>query len=165
MAAVQLTSTPAAATNPAITLSERGRRASPNSTTPSAASLLNWRVNEQSAGVTTVPELAPGASTTLSLQHPFGSAGVFHVVCQLEANDDLPPDNEAQLLVEIYERLPVLLVEDPLSTEALDNDTPFILAALGSRKDGAKLDWRSVFEPTVIIVVGGAVAFVALAQV
>ncbi|MCI0364780.1 MAG: BatA domain-containing protein, partial [Phycisphaerales bacterium] len=72
-----------------------------HSTTPSAATLLNWRVNGQSAGAATVPELAPGASTVLSLGHQFGSAGAFDVVAQLEADDDLTPDNEAHLLVEI----------------------------------------------------------------
>jgi len=121
-----------------------------HSTTPSAATLLNWRVNNQAAGVTTVPELTPGASTTLSLSHPFPGAGAFDVVCQIEANDDLPADNEAHLLVEIYERLPVLLIEEPVSAESVENDTPFILAALGARKGDAPRDWRSVFEPTVL---------------
>ena len=119
-----------------------------HSAAPSAATLLNWRVNNQPAGVTTVPELAPDASTSLSLSHQFGSAGEFDVVCQLEANDDLLPDNQAHLFVEIYDRLPVLLVED--SAESAESDTPFLLAALGARKTDTKREWRSVFEPTVI---------------
>jgi len=72
----------------------------------------------------------------------------FDVVCQLEANDDLLPDNQAHLFVEIYDRLPVLLVED--SAESAESDTPFLLAALGARKTDTKREWRSVFEPTVI---------------
>ena len=121
-----------------------------HSATPSAATLLNWRVNNQSAGVTTVPELAPEASTTLSLSHSFTAAGAFELVCQLEANDELPADNVAHLLVEIYERLPVLLVEDAASPDSLESDRPFILAALGARPGEAARDWRSVFEPTVV---------------
>lgn len=122
-----------------------------HSAKPSGTTLLTWRVNGQSAGSATVPELAPGASTTLSLNHQFDAVGPSEVRCQLEAVDDLPADNEGRLLVEIYERLPVLLVEDPVSPEPLQNDTPFVLAALGGRKspDG-KREWRSVFEPTVI---------------
>jgi len=122
-----------------------------HSAQPSAATLLAWRVNGQSAGANTVAELAPGASTTLSLSHQFDAVGPFEVTCHLEADDDLRADNEGRLLVEIYERLPILLVEDPASPEPLQNDAPFVLAALGQRKgsDG-KRDWRSVFEPTVI---------------
>jgi hypothetical protein len=116
----------------------------------SAPALLNWTVSGVSAGAATVPELAPGASTTLRLSHAFAAAGQFDVTCHLEASDDLPGDNEAHLLVEIYERLPILLVEDPASAEALENDAPFVLAALGSRRTGDKAAWRSVFEPTVI---------------
>lgn len=117
---------------------------------PSAATLLTWRVNGQPAGVTTVPELAPGANTTLSLGHQFDSAGAVDVTCHLEAVDELAADNQARLLVEIYERLPVLLVEDPVSSEALENDAPFVLAALGAANTEAKREWRSVFEPTVV---------------
>src|SRR5688572_16664107 len=117
----------------------------------SGATLLAWRVNGQSAGANTVPELGPGASTTLSLSHQFDAVGPFEVTCHLEADDDLRADNEGRLLVEIYERLPILLVEDPASPEPLQNDAPFVLAALGQRKSSdGKREWRSVFEPTVI---------------
>jgi hypothetical protein len=117
---------------------------------PSAATLLTWRVNGQPAGVTTVAELAPGAATSLSLSHQFDAAGTFDVTCQLEAGDDLPADNQAHVLAEIYERLPILFVEDPVSSEPLENDAAFVLAALGARKGDAKREWRSVFEPAVI---------------
>src|SRR5688572_20962070 len=117
----------------------------------SGATLLAWRVNGQSAGANTVPELGPGASTTLSLSHQFDAVGPFEVTCHLEADDELRADNEGRLLVQIYERLPILLVEDPASPEPLQNDAPFVLAALGQRKSSdAKREWRSVFEPTVI---------------
>jgi len=122
-----------------------------HSAQPSAATLLAWRVNGQSAGANTVPELAPGASTTLSLSHQFDAVGPFEVTCHVEADDDLRADNEGRLLVEIYDRLPILLVEDPASPEPLQNDAPFVLAALGQRKSSdGKREWRSVFEPTVI---------------
>jgi len=37
--------------------------------TPSAATLLAWRSGDQSLGVANIPELGPGASTTVSLAH------------------------------------------------------------------------------------------------
>jgi hypothetical protein len=116
-----------------------------HSAQPSAATLLAWRVNDQSAGANTVPELAAGASTTLSLSHQFDAVGPFEITCHLEADDELRGDNESRLLVEIYDRLPILLAEP------LQNDAPFVLAALGQRKSSdGKREWRSVFEPTVI---------------
>ena len=118
-----------------------------HSPTASATTLLSWRVNGEGIGVTTVPELAPGASTSLSLAHQFGSPGSFDLTCHLETSDELAADNEAHLLINIYERLPVLIVEDPPNEGP--SDATFILAALGARKD-AEHRWRSVFEPTVI---------------
>ena len=121
----------------------------------SAATLLSWRVNDQSIGVTTIPELAAGASTTVSMQHSFGAAGLFDVTCELGAKDDLGADNEAHLLVEVFERLPVLLVEDARAAESLELDSSFILPALGAKHSPSAINrspgkWRSVFEPALI---------------
>lgn len=116
----------------------------------SSATLLTWRVGEQPAGVVTVPELVAGASTSVTLSHQFPSAGTFDVSCQMEAADDLKADNSAHRLVEIFDRLPVLLVEDSKDAESLEADAPFVLAALGARGKQAGSEWRSVFEPTAI---------------
>jgi hypothetical protein len=118
-----------------------------HSATASGATLLTWRANGESIGVTTVPELAPGASTMLSLEHSFASAGSFSVSCHLEAADELLADNDGYLLVDIFERLPVLVVEDPPAEGPAD--AAFILAALGAQQS-SDTRWRSVFEPTVI---------------
>jgi hypothetical protein len=136
------------AANQALTFTATVQNHSPQ---PSAATLLNWRVNGQPAGANTLPELGPSASTTLTLSHQFDAVGPFEVSCRLETDDELSADNEGRLLVEIYERLPILFVEDPASAEPLQNDAPFVLAALGQRKTSeGQRDWRSVFEPTVI---------------
>lgn len=118
---------------------------------PSAPTLLSWRVDEQSIGVATVPELAPEASTRLSLSHPFPAAGTFDVRCALEARDSLVADNEAHLLVQVFDRVPVLFVEARAAKEPLQTDAAFVLAALGARQPGAAGPaWRSVFEPTIV---------------
>jgi hypothetical protein len=122
-----------------------------HSAKPSPSTLLTWRVNDQDVGTVTVPGLAAGASTVLSLAHDFPTPGAFEVSCRLDASDVLPSDNQGHLLVQIFEQLPVLLVEDSISSEPLEKDAPFVLAALGARRsaDGTR-EWRSVFEPTVI---------------
>ena len=76
------------------------------------------------------PNSRRARAPTLSLSHQFDAAG-FEVTCHLEAKDALRADNEGHLLVEIFERLPVLLVEDPASPDPLQNDSAFVLAALG----------------------------------
>ena len=118
---------------------------------PSAPALLRWQVGDESLGLTTIPELAPGATTSVSVSHQFAAAGTFDVTCQLENKDALLPDNEGHLLVEVVAHLPVLLVEEPNTAEPLETDSAFVLAGLGARKaDRAGAGWRSVFEPTLI---------------
>ncbi len=121
------------------------------STAPSSATLLSWQANGQALGVTTVPELAPGASTSVSLAHSFSEAGLSEVTCRLEAKDALIPDNEARLLVQVFDLLPVLIVEEAAKSAPLEADSTFVLAALGASKArSGESTWRSVFEPTVI---------------
>jgi hypothetical protein len=121
-----------------------------HSTEPAAATLLSWSVDGQGAGVNSVPGLAPGASTVLSFNHLFTAPGTHEVTAQLDATDILAADNRGRVLVDIYDRLPVLLVEDPFSPEPLENSATFVLAALGAQRDRAEHEWRSVFEPTIV---------------
>ena len=117
---------------------------------PSAATLLSWRVNDQAAGVATVPPLDPGAETTLTLTHPFTAAGVFDVVAQIEPHDDLPGDDAGHCLVDVFDRLPILIVTERAADRSLETDVGFVLAALGVRSGNAEAGWRSVFDPTVV---------------
>ena len=113
----------------------------------SRATLLNWRVNGESVGVATIPELAPGAVTTVNINHLFSSAGIFKVACDLEGADALPADNRSMLAVEIFERVPILLVDDAPSADVIESESAFLMAAFGRR---GRETWRSVFEPAVI---------------
>ncbi|MDB6152389.1 MAG: hypothetical protein JWL90_842 [Chthoniobacteraceae bacterium] len=139
---------PFAAINQALNLTAQVQNHGSHS---SGATLLTWQAAGQPLGITTIPELAPGASTSLSISHQFSAPGLFDITCRIEARDALPADNEAHLLVEVYQQLPVLLVEESNTAGPLEKDSAFVLAALGARKtDGVKTDWRSVFEATVI---------------
>jgi aerotolerance regulator-like protein/VWA domain-containing protein/CARDB protein len=114
---------------------------------PSASALLTWQLNGESIGVSTVPELAPGAATMLSINHLFSAPGTFKITCALEATDALPADNQSALIVEIFERVPILLVDDAPSADMMESESAFLLAAFGRRGNET---WKSVFEPTVI---------------
>jgi hypothetical protein len=116
----------------------------------SAATLLAWRIDGQQVAVSTVSPLGPGESTSVSLGHAFSGPGTFAVTCALEAKDALPQDDEGTLLAEVFEKLPILIVENPLSDDPLEQDGSFILTALGAGPGSAQGGWRSVFEPMVV---------------
>jgi hypothetical protein len=83
------------------------------------------------------------------VSHSFESTGAFEVSCQLEVADALAADNQGYLHVQIFERLPILLVDDP--NERVETDTPFVLAALGARtNDRSQPGYHSVFEPHTV---------------
>jgi hypothetical protein len=89
--------------------------------------------------------------TTVSINHLFSSAGTFKVQCEIEGADALSGDNRSMLIVEIFERMPILLVDDAPRADMADSESAFVLAAFGRRAGSeAGAAWRSVFEPTVI---------------
>lgn len=116
----------------------------------SASALVSWSVNGAPAGVATLPPLNPGASTTISLTHVLAAPGTLEVRCQLDVADALTADNEALVLVDVFDRLPILWVDESGASEDTETDQSFFLAALGLTKEGASQGWRSVFEPTVL---------------
>src|SRR6185503_3171819 len=105
----------------------------------SAATLLNWRINGEAIGVATIPELAAGATTAVSVNHLFPVAGIFHATCNIESGDALPADNDAVQIVEIFERVPILLVDDSQSADVAESESAFVMAAFGRR---GKEAWR-----------------------
>lgn len=135
---------PFGAVNQSLTFSAQVQNRSPE---PSQPTLLTWWVNGQSVGVATIPELPAGAATSVSINHLFPSAGIFQVNGNLEGADALAGDNQATLVVQIFERVPILLVDDAQSADMTESESAFVLAAFGMR---GNQNWRSVFEPAVI---------------
>ena len=135
---------PVGAINQALTFNAQVQNRGPE---PSKPALLNWQLNGQSIGVATIPELAPGASTSVSINQLFSSPGMFKVGCEVEGGDALPGDNRSVVVVEIFERVPILLVDDAAGADAIESESAFVLAAFGRRGNAT---WRSVFEPIVI---------------
>ncbi|HKQ36470.1 MAG TPA: CARDB domain-containing protein, partial [Verrucomicrobiae bacterium] len=135
---------PFGAVNQALTFNAQVQNRGPN---PSPSTLLNWRVNGEPIGVATVSELAPGAGTTVNINYLFSSPGIFRIEGELEGADALVGDNRSMQVVEVFERVPILLVDDAQSADVGESESAFVMAAFGRRGNQA---WRSVFEPTVI---------------
>ena len=116
----------------------------------SAASSLDWSVGDESREQSNIPALDAGATYDAIWNHSFDRPGVFTLSCQVAADDDLQPDNTATVVVEVVERIPVLLVEGSTGFAEIQQDAYLVQAALG-RVDGQDdQNWRAVFEPRTI---------------
>jgi len=112
---------------------------------------LIWVVDGKRQDEQTLPTIEGGDSRGFVWKHAFDQTGVFAVSCQIDAVDDLEPDNQATVVVEVVERIPVLLVEGSGELAEIQQDAFFVQAALG-RIEGEEdsSEWQAVFEPHTI---------------
>ncbi len=115
---------------------------------------LAWTAGGQSIGQTTVPELDPGAETTVTLTQPFPNPGLVDVSCQLTTHDDLSLDDSARFLLNVTESSPILVVEGEPHFDPLQSDSAFFLSALGWQATGTtatkNASLASIFRPKLI---------------
>ncbi len=112
---------------------------------------VTWGDGTNSLGVTTTAALEPGQTTAVSIEHSFETPGVYEVTCDARCGDDVEMDNRARCVVEVLDRLPLLVVDGhPDARGPMATETAFLVAALGRGKADAWRTWRSAFEPQVI---------------
>ena len=83
-------------------------------------------------------QLAPGASATVCFRYRFERAGTEVVRASVVANDELPGDDEAIRVVQIVDRLRVLVVDAAPAARLLDRAGAFV--ALGLMPSAATFD-------------------------
>ena len=112
---------------------------------------LIWAVDDKQQQDRDLPTIDGGDSQDFVWKHSFNETGVFAVSCQIEARDDLAPDNRATVVVEVVERIPILLVEAAGHLAEMQRDAFFVQAALG-RIEGEEdsSEWQAVFEPQMV---------------
>lgn len=115
-------------------------------TSPSCKAV--WTVSREELDESHAPELAGGAKHDLVWRHSFSQPGVYAISCRLEADDQLAPDNQATVVVEVVQQAPVLLVESAPDLAEVQQDAFFIQAALGWI-DGEPLDEKAIYVPTL----------------
>ena len=120
------------------------------SASPSMPCTIAWSIGGKTLEETHVPSLAPGQQQNIVWRHAFDRSGAFAVSCRIDAEDDLPADNRATLVVEVADRVPVLLVEGAEGLAELQQDAYLLRAALGRIENDDSGDYRSVFEPRTI---------------
>ena len=116
----------------------------------SDACQVHWLIDDASQHDGQLPPLDAGASHEAAWRHSFSRTGVFTVTCRLDAADDLAADNAESLVVEVVERVPVLLVEGAAELAEMQQDAYLVQAALGWVEGEDSNGWQAVFQPRVI---------------
>lgn len=106
-----------------------------------------WSIDGQTLEKGQAPSLAAGQTHDLAWTHTFDKEGVFAISCRLPGDDLLPGDNAGTIVVEVVERLPVLLVETVGELAELQQSTFLVRAALGRSEENQHDGYRAVFEP------------------
>jgi hypothetical protein len=108
-----------------------------------------WSVGQAKLHESQVPGLPAGAEHDMVWRHSFSEPGVYAISCRLNADDQLVPDNQATVVVEVIEQAPVLVVENAAHLAEIQQDSFFLQAALGWI-DGEPLDEKAIYAPTLI---------------
>lgn len=116
---------------------------------PSAPCELRWLIAGDEQARSEIPALAAGAIHEVLWKQAFSTLGVFVISAEVTGLDVLPADNHDTLIVEVVDRIPVLVVEaSPNAAEVLQ-DGFFFQAALGW-VNGEPLPTQGVYVPTVV---------------
>jgi hypothetical protein len=97
-------------------------------------------------------DIRVGAAETVRFDHRFDKPGVHLVAAKVVSEDELPSDNTGQRVVEVVDRLPVLLVDGDPSVRPLDGAAAFLEIALTPPDDdvaGTGLEGRAPSRPAV----------------
>lgn len=117
--------------------------------TPSAPCSVRWLIAGEVQSTSEIPALPPGAMHEVLWKHAFSTLGVFTISAEITGSDALLPDNHDNLIVEVVDRIPVLVVENaPTAAEDLQ-DAFFVQAALGWI-NGEPLPTQGVYVPTLV---------------
>ena len=112
--------------------------------------LVSWFDGEDPIGVTSLSALEPGQTTTASIEYAFETSGIHEAICKLDSPDDLSMDNTGQLIVEVVETIPILVVDGRSESRRMGRETGFLLAALGYTARDDQFGWKAAFAPTVV---------------
>ena len=114
-----------------------------------AGSSLRWDVNGAEQHEESIGPIDGGQSLEANWVHTFATPGTYRLSCRIDHQDDLLADNQAQLVVEVVDQIPVVIVEDAFELAEMQQDAYFVQAALGWI-DGVPLSDNSIYVPTLV---------------
>lgn len=115
---------------------------------------LVWMIENEEQSTSEIPDLSPGSTHEVIWRNSITRPGVYSLSGRIQNEDgkipdDLQPDNQATVVVEVREELPVLIVESAPNTGAMQQDSFFVQAALGWI-NGEPMERHSVFRPSTV---------------
>lgn len=115
----------------------------------SAPCSVRWFISGKEQFQSDVPSLPPSSTHEVLWKHSFSTLGVFSISAEVTAVDALPSDNQESLIVEVVDRIPVLVVESSPNAAEILQDSFFVQAALGW-VDGEPLPTQGVYVPSLV---------------
>lgn len=106
---------------------------------------LQWSCDGDSFNVSFADALDPGQTTTVQIQHAFDHSGEYSINCHVDYRDELMLDNDAKVIVEVRDKVPVLVVGPSERSDPLWDESQYIMAALGHRQHAADPKHEHVF--------------------
>ncbi len=132
--------------NQPITVTAQVQNHGPTKSEPCS---LQWAVGKEDVHRSQIPSLGPDEIFDAVWNYSFSSLGVFAVSGEIDARDVLAPDNRGTVIVEVVNRIPVLVVEGfPHAAEVMQ-DAYFVQSALGWM-DGEPLGTQGIHIPTIV---------------
>ena len=110
---------------------------------------VEWLVDEEVVATTQLESLEPGQTVQHTTTLRLDETGCFAVSCRLAFDDQNTLDQQSTVVVEISDRIPILLVHDPETGFRSKRADQLFEAALGYVKGTAQA-WHSVYEPKVM---------------
>lgn len=110
---------------------------------------VTWTIDGAEEHGSQIPNLDGGEVHDVSWKYSFAETGVYALSCVIDSKDELTPDNEATVVVEVVDEVPIVLVEGAPDLAEMQRDAFFVQAALGWL-DGESLDERGVHAPTLM---------------
>ncbi|MGB7342977.1 MAG: BatA domain-containing protein [Pirellulaceae bacterium] len=114
-----------------------------------AATSIVWQVDGKEVASGLVDTVDPLSSREVTWTHSFDLPGSHRITARIAADDDLPADNHASVVVQVVDEIPILVVESQWELADTQQDSFFVRAALGWLNDQSQAG-NSIYKPTIV---------------
>lgn len=92
---------------------------------------LIWQVDGHEIGRQTLESIENEQTLETKWRHSFDAKGTYRISCRVDRDDDLLAVNTASFVVEVVDRIPIVIVEGAMELAEMQQDGYFVQAALG----------------------------------
>jgi len=117
--------------------------------TASVGTVVEWLIDEKVFGSSDLVSLAAQESTQISIQLRQKEGGNFAVTCRIKSEDQIALDQQASVVIEVSDQLPILVVYEA-ENEPSSKPTDTLFAAALGYEGKIPQPWHSVYRPEII---------------